>query len=113
MTDLEKKIRTELENLFKENEREYFSCDTQVVEESPAIRVEVTIEDGDWKHDHQFCDYLLTSIGFMHNDTQQFGEDDGDDAYSATHIYRMYVGMVDEPIEKRIEFRDAMARLLA
>lgn len=48
--------------------------------------VVVSIEWGDWKHDHRYCDYLMSNIGFerLH---EEVTEEDGSDCYSSDHFY--------------------------
>ncbi len=48
--------------------------------------VEVEISWGDWKHDHGFCDHLMTYIGY-NSDDEQVTEENGSDTYSAIHFY--------------------------
>lgn len=50
--------------------------------------VSVDISWGDWKHDHLHCDDVMAEAGFKKVSTQ-VTEDDGGDAYSATHNYLM------------------------
>ena len=51
--------------------------------------VEITVEFGDWKHDHGFIDHLMRENGF-----DKIGEDvtfdDGTDAYSSIHYYHLH-----------------------
>mgnify|MGYP003290254182 CR=1 FL=1 len=55
---------------------------------------EITIHNGDWKHDHWRCDYLVeefakrNDIAFIQEDVV-VTEDNGSDCYSATHIYKI------------------------
>jgi hypothetical protein len=48
----------------------------------------VKIDNGDWKHEHLYCTYLMKELGY-----EECGEDiteeDGSDCYSALHTYRM------------------------
>lgn len=45
--------------------------------------------DGDWKHDHQYCTYLMKEYGYSTLGEKDI-EDNGDDWYESTHIF---VGM--------------------
>ena len=49
-----------------------------------SIRVE--IEWGDWKHDHIWCDNLMSYIGYTCGDSVVTDEN-GSDCYSAIHYY--------------------------
>lgn len=48
--------------------------------------VEVEITWGDWKHEHGFCDSLMSYIGYDCDDVQET-EENGSDCYSAIHYY--------------------------
>ena len=48
--------------------------------------VEVEITWGDWKHEHGFCDSLMSYIGYDCDDVQET-EENGSDCYSAIHFY--------------------------
>lgn len=48
--------------------------------------VEVDIVWGDWKHDHGYCDSLMSYIGYNCDDVQET-EENGSDCYSAIHYY--------------------------
>jgi hypothetical protein len=50
----------------------------------------VSIEWGDWKHEHGYCDYLMTLIGYT-STGQMVTEEDGSDCYSAEHYYTKIV----------------------
>ncbi len=49
--------------------------------------VEVSIEWGDWKHEHGYLDYLMKENGFILVN-EEVTEEDGSDCYSATHEYK-------------------------
>lgn len=49
--------------------------------------VEVSIEWGDWKHEHGYLDYLMKENGFILVN-KEVTEEDGSDCYSATHEYK-------------------------
>lgn len=46
----------------------------------------ISIEHGDWKHEHLRCDYLMNKLGYQLIDEQVTFED-GSDNYSSIHIY--------------------------
>ena len=45
-----------------------------------------SVEWGDWKHDHSYCDHLMRECGYVCTD-EQVTEEDGSDCYSAIHFY--------------------------
>lgn len=47
---------------------------------------EISIDWGDWKHDHGYCDYLMQQAGYTCI-AEQVTEEDGSDTYSAIHRY--------------------------
>lgn len=47
----------------------------------------VSIEWGDWKHDHAYADYLMEQIGYKLIDEVET-ETDGSDCYSSNHYYK-------------------------
>ena len=49
--------------------------------------ISITIEWGDWKHDHAYMDYLMRTNGFQ-KIGEQVTEEDGSDAYSSIHSYQ-------------------------
>lgn len=48
----------------------------------------VSISWGDWKHDHIWCDNLITSILGLKLDNAVVTEEDGSDCYSAMRFYK-------------------------
>jgi len=48
--------------------------------------IAVSIEWGDWKHEHLWCDELMGYIGYK-LDREKVTADDGSDCYSATRFY--------------------------
>ena len=46
----------------------------------------VSISWGDWKHEHGYCDSLMSYIGYSCDD-EIVDEENGSDCYSATHYY--------------------------
>ena len=52
--------------------------------------VQVSIEWGDWKHDHLRADWIASNAGFSKLD-ERVTEEDGSDCYSSTHYY-VYTG---------------------
>ena len=56
------------------------------VEVSNGI-ITVTIENGDWKHDHISFMALMKSYGYIFISRNIVDEDNGDDSFSATYLY--------------------------
>lgn len=48
--------------------------------------VEVSIDWGDWKHDHGWCETLMSYLGYQQDDVV-VTEENGSDCYSARHYY--------------------------
>lgn len=70
--------------------------EVEVYTEDDSIIIEVSLEWGDWKHDHLRLDYLMDDIihDYDPNMGRHFGvmgaevtEEDGSDTYSAIHSY--------------------------
>lgn len=49
--------------------------------------VDVNIEWGDWKHDHEYCDELMAELGWV-LDSECVSDEDETDCYSSTHTYK-------------------------
>lgn len=77
--------REELQNFLNANDFNYF------VDATFDGRLCIEINWGDWKHEHGYCDHLVTkffqSKGLMVDIEVDQTEDNGTDAYSATHYY--------------------------
>ena len=54
----------------------------------PQGYISITVEDGDWKHDHIFLKNLMAKNGYVYFGCKEFGEDSGGDWYSAVHKFR-------------------------
>jgi len=69
----------EIQKYLKENDiyAEVSECDNQVV---------VSIDWGDWKHDHKRCDYLMAKKNYLCVQ-EEITAEDGSDCYSADHYY--------------------------
>ena len=50
--------------------------------------IEITVEDGDWKHDHIRLKNLMAKNGYVLFGSEEIGEDTGGDWYSAIHRFR-------------------------
>lgn len=50
-------------------------------------KITISIEWGDWKHEHLAADYFMSKLGYdvMYTETT---EEDGSDCYSAEHTYK-------------------------
>lgn len=71
----------EIETYLNDNEM-YPDC----IYENEGNNIEIEINDGDWKHDHFRCQYLMTKLGYKQLDVMVTEESDSD-CYSAIHIY--------------------------
>ena len=49
-------------------------------------QIVIGIEWGDWKHDHLYCIYLMSEIGYEQV-SEELTEEDGSDCYSAEHYF--------------------------
>ena len=49
-------------------------------------QIVISIEWGDWKHDHLYCIHLMSEIGYEHI-CENITEEDGSDCYSAEHYF--------------------------
>lgn len=58
------------------------------VSENDDGTIEIGIECGDWKHDHDFCDFLMSSNGYELVDEYEIDEN-GSDCYSSIHQYKL------------------------
>ena len=69
----------EIQDYLKENEifGEVAECDNQLV---------ISIEWGDWKHDHKRVDYLMAKKNYLCVE-EEITEEDGSDCYSSNHYY--------------------------
>ena len=78
------KKREKVQNLLTKNNMHYdFYVDSQGI-------IVLTIENGDWKHDHLAFQHIMREAGFIsfgrhiHEDEN----DCGDDSFTATYLYR-------------------------
>ncbi len=74
----------DIKRIFKENDC-YYDWDI-----NPDGTIEVSVEWGDWKHDHLFLNYIMRENHYCLID-EDVTEEDGDDAYSSIHTFE-YVG---------------------
>lgn len=54
----------------------------------PNSEIIVTVDRGDWKHDHIYLDHVMYQHGFDCVANEQFGPPTYDDSYSSTHVFR-------------------------
>lgn len=77
-----KNLRKRIAKLFADNKMPYdFSVDDQGY-------IRITVENGDWKHDHMRLQQLMKSESFVFFDRHIPDEENGDDSYSAVYLYR-------------------------
>jgi hypothetical protein len=74
---------TEVEKVLREKELDGI----EEIYDYPQGYVTILI-DGDWKHSHGYCDYLMGELGFELVREVEVGEDDGDDWYEAERTYK-------------------------
>lgn len=76
-------LQSDVNALQKEfKEKDLYVDDISICDE----KIYITIEWGDWKHSHAFCNYLLSQKGYKLED-EEVTEEDGSDCYSSIHIY--------------------------
>lgn len=80
----ETELRMRVWNLLSSHQMYYF---ISVINSSS---VEISVHDGDWKHEHLGLQRLMEKNGFTFMGKEITGED-GSDCYSAVHTY-MYIG---------------------
>lgn len=49
--------------------------------------IDVNVEWGDWKHSHEYCDYIMKQKGWELESESIYDEDDSD-CYCSTHTYK-------------------------
>ena len=77
-----KQLREQIQALLTANDMHYdFDIDSQGF-------IEITVEDGDWKHDHIRLKNLMAKNGYVLFSSKEIGEDTGGDWYSAIHKFR-------------------------
>ena len=77
-----KQLREQIQTLLTANDMHYdFDIDSQGF-------IEITVEDGDWKHDHIRLKNLMAKNGYVLFGSKEIGEDTGGDWYSAIHKFR-------------------------
>jgi len=77
-----KQERENIQSLLSTNDMHYdFDIDSQGF-------IEITVEDGDWKHDHIRLKNLMAKNGYIFFGSKEIGEDTGGDWYSAIHRFR-------------------------
>ena len=75
-------LRGEISKIFSDNNVYYeFDIDGN-------NHVNITVENGDWKHDHLRLKHIMTLNNFICVDSTAIDEeDDGDDTYSAEYYF--------------------------
>ena len=77
-----KQLREQIQTLLTANDMHYdFDVD-------PQCFISITVEDGDWKHDHIRLKNLMSKNGYVYFGCKEIGEDTGGDWYSAIHKFR-------------------------
>ena len=77
-----KELRERVQNLLTANKMFYdFSVDSKGY-------IEITVENGDWKHDHIALRNLMRDSEFVYLGRHVPDEETGDDSFSAIYLYR-------------------------
>lgn len=74
--------RTDIDRIFKENNLYYDSYIS-----STDGMIEITIEDGDWKHDHIRLNYIMRKNHYRLVKEVEIGTSE-DDSYSSIHYFK-------------------------
>ena len=53
----------------------------------PEDGLVISVEWGDWKHDHRYLEYLMGELDYILVD-KKITNEDGSDCYSADHYYK-------------------------
>ena len=92
LVDLEKFIIDKLD------ENSLWVSDVNVYEEDDTICIDISIEWGDWKHEHSRLDHLMFDIMYEYDkelvsnyykEDEEITDEDGSDTYSSIHKYRI------------------------
>ena len=80
--EIEKQMRQNIQKLLSDNKMSYdFDIDSQGF-------IEITIIDGDWKHDHIALKNVMREAGYFPFGRTIIGADNGDDSFSAIYKFR-------------------------
>lgn len=74
--------KQDIQRIFKENQC-YYDYDIDFNDGT----IEVHIDWGDWKHDHLFLKHIMWKNHYRQTN-EVVTEEDGSDAYSATHYFK-------------------------
>ena len=80
MNSKDKKLYSKIVELLKTNGMYY---DVEVFNGT----ITITVENGDWKHDHIALKNLMKSHGYIFIERHITDEENGDDSFSATYLY--------------------------
>ncbi len=79
---IDKQLRERVGKLLSDNKMFYdYTVDSQGF-------IEITVENGDWKHDHISLKNLMRENGFILFGRHIPDEETGDDSFSAVYLYR-------------------------
>ena len=73
--------RKEIGIILKNNDMHY-DCSVD-----PEGMIEIDINMGDWKHEHRRLINLMSHMGYVFFGREEYGEDTGDDSFSARYRY--------------------------
>jgi hypothetical protein len=80
--EIKKQTRERVQEILSHNKMSYdFTVDDNGY-------IEITIINGDWKHDHIRLKNMMAKNGYIYFGFKEFGEDTGGDWYSAIHKFR-------------------------
>lgn len=80
MNNKDKNLYDKIVKLLKANNRYY---DVEVFDGV----ISITVDNGDWKHDHIFLRNIMKSHGYIFIGRHITDEENGDDSFSATYLY--------------------------
>jgi len=75
-----KDIEKDIQRIFKENKM-WYDWDVNL-----DGSVEISVDWGDWKHDHLYLNYIMKENGYALI-SEVVTEEDGSDAYSSVHTF--------------------------
>lgn len=77
-----KEITQKVQELLSANKMRYdFNVDSNGF-------IEITVENGDWKHDHLALKHIMREAGYVLFDRHIPEQDNGDDSFDAVYLYR-------------------------
>lgn len=84
--EYQNKVQEEVDKVNKEFKSERCRMIAEISDLN-TMEIAITIEWGDWKHEHQYADYIMAKHGFTLI-KEDVTEENGDDSYSSIHYYK-------------------------